>query len=72
MPYTKDAKLQIKVYSLPGTEVTELVNELKPAGFYEKTFNGSGLSNGVYIYRITALNGDRILFSQSKQMILIK
>jgi hypothetical protein len=55
-----------------GTEVAELVNEMKPAGLYEATFNGSGLSSGVYIYRITAMNGERILFSKSKQMILLR
>ena len=55
-----------------GTEVAELVNEIKPAGLYETTFDASSLSSGVYVYRITALSGDRILFSQSKQMILLK
>ncbi len=58
--------------SILGKEIAELVNEIKSAGFYETTFNGSDLASGVYIYRITALKGDRILFSQSKQMILIK
>ncbi|MDO8550154.1 MAG: T9SS type A sorting domain-containing protein [Ignavibacteria bacterium] len=62
----------MKVYDMLGTEVRELVNETKAAGYYEATFDASYLSSGVYIYRITALNGDRILFSQSKQMILMK
>lgn len=66
------AIVQIKIYDILGTEVADLVNETKPAGYYEITFNTSELSSGVYIYRITALSGDRILFSQSKQMILIK
>jgi hypothetical protein len=68
----EDAKVQIKVYDMLGSEVAELVNETKPAGFYETTFDASDLSSGVYIYRITVLSGDKILFSQSKQMILIK
>jgi hypothetical protein len=55
-----------------GTEVATLVDETKAAGFYETTFDASNLSSGVYIYRITALNGERILFSQSKQLILMK
>ncbi len=68
----EDAKVQIKVYDMLGTEIAELVNEAKSAGIYETTFNASELSSGVYVYRITALNGDRILFSQSKQMILLR
>ena len=68
----EDSKVQIKVYDMLGTEVAELVNETKSAGFYEETFNASDLSSGVYIYRIIALKGDRILFSESKRMMLIK
>jgi hypothetical protein len=68
----ENAKIQIKVYDMLGTEVAELVNEMKPAGYYEATYDGSGLSSGIYIYRITAMNGERILFSKSKQMMLMK
>ena len=68
----EDAKVQIKIYDMLGTEIAELVNANKPAGFYETTFDASDLSSGVYIYRIIALNGDRILFTQSKQMMLVK
>jgi hypothetical protein len=68
----ENAEVQIKVYDMLGTEVAELVNETKAAGFYETTFEASNLSSGVYIYRITAMNGERILFSESKRMILMK
>jgi hypothetical protein len=68
----EDSKVQIKVYDMLGTEVADLVNDTKPAGFYEITFDASDLSSGVYIYRITALNGERLLFNESKRMILIK
>ena len=66
------AEVQIKVYDILGRVVTELVNESKQAGFYEATFNASNLSTGVYIYRIKAFNGERLLFSESKRMILMK
>jgi hypothetical protein len=68
----EDAKVSIKVYDILGTEVTELVDEIKTAGYYEAVFNASNLSSGVYVYRITALSGDKLLFSQSKQMTLLK
>ena len=68
----ENAEVQIKVYDMLGTEVAELVNETKAPGFYETTFDASNFSSGVYIYRITAMNGERILFSESKRMILMK
>ena len=68
----EDAKVMLKVYDMLGTEVAELVNETQTPGYHETTFDASNLSSGVYIYRITAFQNNRILFSQSKQMILIK
>jgi len=62
----------LKVYDILGREVTTLINEFKPEGSYEINFNTHNLSSGVYIYRITATNNGRILFSDSKQMILLK
>lgn len=57
----------LKVYDVLGNEVATLVNEEKPAGIYEVTFNASGLSSGVYFYSIRA--GD---FVETKKMILIR
>lgn len=68
----EDAIVTIKIYDMLGTEVAELVNEAKPAGYYEAVFDASDLSSGVYVYRITALRGDRILFSDSNRMMLVK
>lgn len=69
---SEDAKVVLKVYDILGVEVAELVNETKSAGFYETAFNASNLSSGIYIYRITALKGEQVLFSESKRMILMK
>lgn len=67
-----DAKVTLKIYDILGVEVAELVNDTKPAGFYEADFDASNLSSGIYIYRITAVSGERILFNESKRMILMK
>ncbi|GAB4293002.1 MAG: hypothetical protein Kow0098_13590 [Ignavibacteriaceae bacterium] len=52
-----DAYVTLKVYDVIGSEVTTLVNERQPAGTYEVEFNSkmlpSGLSSGVYFYRLT-------------------
>jgi len=47
--------------------VATLVNKKQPAGNYQVQWNASGLSSGLYLYRLRA--GDRV---QTKKMILIK
>ena len=62
----------LKVYDMLGREVANLVNEELEPGSFEKTFDASTLSSGVYIYRITATKDGKILFNESKQMLMIK
>lgn len=57
----------IKVYNSLGEVVAELVNEEKPAGNYDVSFNASGLSSGVYFYRINTAN-----FVETKKMLLLR
>jgi len=57
----------IRVYNSLGKEVATLVNEIKPAGRYEVTFDGSNLSSGIYFYKIEAGS-----FSAVRRMILLK
>ncbi|MBE0539129.1 MAG: T9SS type A sorting domain-containing protein [Ignavibacterium sp.] len=57
----------LKVYDIIGNEVAALVNKTQPAGKYDVRFNGSNLSNGVYLYRIETDN-----FISTKKMILMK
>jgi hypothetical protein len=57
----------IKIYDILGAEVLTLVNEEMEAGWFQKEFNASGYSTGVYIYRIQASN-----YTSTKKMILVK
>jgi photosystem II stability/assembly factor-like uncharacterized protein len=61
----------IKIYDVLGREVATLVNEEKPAGNYEITFNPvSGtrqLASGIYFYQLKA--GDHV---STKKMLLLK
>ncbi len=59
--------VSLKVYNVLGQLVTSLVNEQKPAGTYEYSFDASNLSSGIYFYTIKA--GD---FSATRKMILMK
>ncbi len=63
----KSGLVTLKVYNVLGQEVAELVNDVKPAGNYEVTFDASDLTSGMYIYTITSGN-----FSSTKKMMLLK
>ena len=65
LPVVSNATL--KVYDLMGREVQTLVNEKLQAGTYEVTFDGSGLTSGVYFYKLMTEG-----FSETKRMLLIK
>jgi uncharacterized protein (TIGR02145 family) len=57
----------IKVFDALGREVSTLVNEIKPAGSYEVTFNAKGLPSGTYYYQMKAGN-----FIETKKITLLK
>jgi predicted lipoprotein with Yx(FWY)xxD motif len=44
--------VSLKVYTLLGKEIKTLVNSLQPAGTYEKGFDASQFSPGIYIYKL--------------------
>ena len=59
--------VRLVIYDILGREVAVPVSKNMKAGSYTVDFDGSGLSSGVYIYRIEAGR-----FSDAKKMILIK
>lgn len=57
----------LKVFDILGNEVATLVDEYKPAGSYEVEFNASGLSSGIYFYKLHSGS-----FIETKKMILLR
>ena len=57
----------LKIYDILGNEIKTLVNEIKPAGYYEVEFNGSDLSSGIYFYKLEAGS-----FKETRRMMLVK
>ncbi len=63
----RERLVTLKVYDILGREVATLVNEEKPAGTYEVTWNASNQPSGVYFYQLKAGN-----FTATKKLILLK
>ena len=59
--------MKLTIYDMSGKEVSVLVNSELKAGSYEYNFDGSGLSSGVYFYKLQS--GD---FVETRRMILLK
>jgi hypothetical protein len=49
----EDGFIQLSIYDILGREVATLVKEKKLAGEYEVQFDGSFLSSGIYICRLS-------------------
>jgi len=63
----KSSQVTLKIFNALGEEIETLINEEKPIGTYELTWNAANLSSGIYFYRIQAGS-----FVQIKKMILLK
>jgi len=59
--------INISVYNALGQKVIDLVNETFEKGIYERNFNASDLSSGIYIYKLNAGK-----YNISKKMLLVK
>lgn len=59
--------VRLEVFDMLGRRVAVLMNETRPAGLHQAIFDGSGLSSGMYIYR---LNAGAVV--QTKKMMFIK
>jgi hypothetical protein len=57
----------LKIYDLPGREITTLFNCETPAGYHAVRFDASNLAGGVYFYHLETGN-----LSMSRKMILMK
>jgi len=51
---SKSSDVRLSVFDMLGREVSVLVNEKRNAGYHEVRFDASGLSSGVYFYRLQA------------------
>jgi len=57
----------LKIYDVLGNEVATLIDEYRVSGNYEIDFDATGLSSGVYFYKLIVAD-----YSSTKKMILMK
>jgi hypothetical protein len=57
----------LKIYDVPGNEISTLVNNAQPPGNYIVEFNAENLPSGIYLYKFTAS-----AYTQVRKMILLK
>ena len=62
-----ETKIKLYITNNLGEIITTLVNSIKPAGFYNYTFDGTKLSTGIYYCKMETEG-----FSDTKKMLLIK
>jgi len=63
----RSSEVRLSVFDMLGREVSMLVNERRDAGVHEVKFDVSGLSSGVYFYRLQA--GE---FVQTRKLVLLQ
>jgi hypothetical protein len=63
----KEGNVSLNIYNSLGELVQRLINADQKAGAYSVTFDGAGLSSGIYFYTLEASG-----FVDTKRMVLIK
>ncbi len=61
------ARVQLAVYDVAGRLVTHLVDETRPAGRYEATWDARGMASGAYFVRMTAGT-----FTRTQRVLLVR
>jgi hypothetical protein len=63
----KESQVRLEVFNLLGQQVGELVSGVRSAGYHTVRFDASGMTSGMYLYKLTA--GEMTLF---RKMMLVK
>ncbi len=69
-----NSRVTLIVYDVLGREVGTLINERQAGGKHLVTFDASGLSSGVYFYRLKVEDPDRGTgsFTEARKLLLLK
>ncbi len=62
----------LTVYDITGSIVANLVDGYLSEGYHEAVFNADNLASGIYIYRLEVKNGNNMVYSSTKKMVVTK
>ncbi len=62
-----EGHVRLAVFDMLGREVAVLENSIKTSGFYQRAFDASSLSSGIYLYRLQTPN-----FTAVRKMVVAK
>ncbi len=71
----EEARTKLSIYDVLGREVTSIVDENLLPGSYHYSFDGVGLSSGIYFCRLSAVSssgGKEHIFSAVKKLLLVR
>jgi hypothetical protein len=68
----QQCNVKIDILNLLGQKIKTLLDTKQDAGSYVIPFDATGFSTGLYFYKISAFNGNSILFTETKKMSYIK
>ena len=63
----EQSHVRLSVYNMLGQHVSTLINDTRSPGWHDVAFDASGLSSGLYMYRLET-NG----YVETRQMMLVK
>jgi hypothetical protein len=69
---SRDARVALRIFNLLGQEIATLTDGHQIAGFYQMTWNGSGVSSGMYVYELSITEGTQKKHLLRKTMVLLK
>ena len=72
---SKSSSITLTLYDILGKEIKQIIkNQQREAGKYEEVIDTSelSLSSGVYVIQLQAVSDNKIIFSSSKKLNLIK
>jgi len=70
----KSGRVILKLYDITGREITELLNEEQSVGEHKIEFDGGGkkLSSSIYFIQMQVMVKNKIVFTQTKKLSLLK
>jgi hypothetical protein len=67
------ARVQMTIHDLLGRELARIIDGTLEAGAFKYVYNATGLSGGMYLYRLTAIpGGGGAVYNKTKKFLFLK